>query len=259
MVRGTVFSVGPSASTNPAGWPVTLFEDNFDGTAIDTTKWNVRTDTQNNHMGQNKTATCTVQNGYLSIRSGKNMVNGVQSTTKPWESGYLDTIGKSSFTTGRWAIRCRFPWGLTGAGFWPAFWLRPDDGGLGEIDVMEAWPAAPQIAQTIHYDYLGTYPHKGFADPLTGFDPTQWHVYEVEKEAGSLKFYLDGVMIWDATNAVTWRAAAFDRAVKWNIRLQLQMGAASGTPPAPGYGGWPTAATILSQSYDVDWVRVYGR
>ncbi len=77
-----------------------------------------------------------------------------------------------------------------------------------------------------------------------------------------MKFYLDGVMFWDATNAATWRSEAFDRVALWHLRVQLQIGAcktnASGAI-VPGFGGWPTAATILSQTYDVDWVRVYGR
>ena len=50
-------------------------------------------------------------------------------------AAYLDTIGRSSGTYGRFEIRAKAP--SKGAGTWPAFWLRPEDGGHGEIDVVE--------------------------------------------------------------------------------------------------------------------------
>jgi hypothetical protein len=241
----------------PAGWSTVQWADYFTGTAIDTAKWNIRNGTtQSNMKGMNFAANCSVAGGFLSIRSGLN----VGDPAFPWTCGYLDTVGKSSFSSGRWESRMRFPWGTTAAGYWPAFWLMPDDypPGYGEIDIMEAWPAGTSIAQTIHHDYVGTPPVHQDVD-LTSFDPTLWHEYAVEKEAGSLKFFVDNVMVWDASLAAPWVSATFDRAVNWNIRLNLQIGETDDGGLTPGYGGWPTIDTDLSQTFDVDYVRVLGR
>lgn len=239
----------PAPGALPAGWTTVLFSDYFDGAAVDTTKWNVRTDVQSNHSGRNFARNATVANGYLSIRSGTD--NDIDPALKPWTCAYLTTAGKFATRYGRFEIRARMPWGSTAHGFWPAFWLRPEDSGLGEIDVFEGWPAPNDLHMTIWRDYTGT-PHVE-SSHLTypTFDPTQWHTYAVEKEAGSLKFYVDDVLHWDATSAATWRAEAFDRSVSWHLRIQLQIGGS--------YGGNPDGSTILSQTYDVDYVRVLGR
>lgn len=245
-----------SGTTQTNGWTM-VWNDEFTGSSVDSSKWNVRNNTtQNNMMGRNFAANVTVSGGMLSIRSGTD--NAVDPSVHPWTCGYLDTIGKMSYAYGRWEARMRFPWGAAGQGYWPAFWLRPDDGGNGEVDIMEAWPGKNDVHQSLWKDYSGTPhaegPHKG----TPSFDPTQWHVYAVEVEADSLKFYTDDVLVWDATNAVSWRKATFDRGAKWNIRLNLQIGQTSnGT--TPGYGGWPDGGTVLSGTMDVDYVRYYQR
>lgn len=234
----------------PAGWTKKVFADDFSGTAVDTTKWNVRNNTtQNNMDGRNFAANCVVKDSVLSIKTG---LTG--DAAKPWSCGYLDTIGKSSFRNGRWEARMRFPWGATATGFWPAFWLRPDDGGNGELDGMEAWPAKNELGVTIHHDYLSDATHvkqNAYRLPLPlTIDPTQWHTYSIEKEPGSLKFYIDNKLVSDMTN-VSWRVSTLERAVNWNIRLNLQMGGS--------WGGKPNAQTDLTKTFDIDWVRVLAR
>jgi len=230
----------------------TLFRDDFNGTGVDTTKWNVRNKaTQSNNKGYDLAANCTVQGGYLSIHTGKN--TAANAATYPWTAGYMDTIGKAggTFQEGYWEFRGRFPWGSTAYGFWPAYWLRPEDGGIGEIDIMEAWAKPNSIHQSLWRDYTGT-PHVEGSKQSTGipgFDPTVWHTYAVEKRKGVLRFYVDGLLVWDASESASWITEAFDRTVNWNIRLQLQMGDS-------GYGGDPTTATDLTKTFDTDYVWV---
>ncbi len=232
----------------PAGWTKVVFSDFFEGTAVDTTKWNVRNNTtQSNMDGRNFARNCTVKNGYLSIRSGADTGD----TAHPWSCGYLDTNGKSGFATGYWEARMRFPWGPTAVGYWPAFWLRPADGGIGEMDIMEAWPAKNDVHQSLWRDYTGTPHTEGPHQKIPPFDPTQWHVYAVQKEPGVCRFFIDGVQVWDASKSAAWVPEALDRNVAWKIRLNLQMGG--------GYGGKPTSATNLTQTFDVDYVRVLAR
>lgn len=236
-------------TTYPAGWTRTLFADDFTG---DLSKWNVRDNTtQDNMDGINFARNCTVKDSVLSIRTGADSGNAA----KPWSCGYLDTKGgKFSARNGRFEARMRFPWGANATGFWPAFWLRPDDGGDGEIDGMEAWPAKNELGFTIHHDYLSTAAHVKqnpyrLPTPLT-IDPRVWHTYSIEKEPGSLRFYIDGVLYSDMTN-VSWRVATLERAVNWHFRLNLQIGGS--------WGGKPNAQTDLTQTFDIDWVRVLAR
>lgn len=234
--------------TLPSGWTRTVFFDDFTGTTVDKTKWNVRDNTiQSNMDGRNFARNCTVKDSVLSIRSG----NDTGDNAHPWSCGYLDTIGKAAFQTGRWEARIRHPWGPTATGFWGAFWLRPGDGGIGEMDILEAWPAKGDVHQSLWRDYTGT-PHvEGKHQTIPPFDPSQWHTYAVEKEPGVCRFLVDDVLVWDASKSATWVAEALDRNVTWNIRLNLQMGGS--------YGGKPTAATNLAQTFDIDWVRVLAR
>lgn len=236
--------------TLPAGWTKRVWGDDFTGGAIDSVRWNVRNNTtQSNMDGRNFARNCTVANSVLSIRSGADTGD----TAHPWSCGYLDTIGKAGQNpqTGRWEARIRHPWGPTATGFWGAFWLRPEDGGLGEMDGVEFWPAKGDVHQSLWRDYTGT-PHvEGKHQTIPPFDPSAWHVYAIEKEPGVCRFYIDGVLVWDASKSATWVPEALDRNVGWNIRLNLQMGGS--------YGGKPTAATNLAQTFDVDWVRVLAR
>lgn len=262
--RAYVLTAGSNADLSggisyPSGWTTLLWNDEFNGSTVDTTKWNVQNNTtQSNMSSRNFARNCTVANGYLSIRSGTD--NDVDPASKPWTSGYLDTRnGKGSFPLGfRCESRQRMPMGADAQGYWPAFWMRPDDGGLGEIDIMEAWAGLNVMHQTLWYDYNSTYPAVQNANQAGTYDPTAWHTYSVEVESSSLKFYIDNTLVWNATSAATWIGTAFWRAATWNIRLNLQIGARNSSGGA-GYGGWPDAGTDLSQTYDVDWVRVFAR
>lgn len=236
----------PPPSTGGGAPGTLLFEDNFNGTSIDTTKWNVRTDYQSNHNGRNFARNCSVHDGMLSIRSGTD--NNIDPGAHPWTCGYLDTIGKFSVKTGRFEARLRMPMGPTAKGYWPAFWLRPDGGGIGEIDIMEAWANRMSMHQSLWRDYDGT-PHVENSNKASAYDPTQWHVYAVEKTSNTLRFFIDNVQVWDATHAATWVTEAIFRDVKWHIRVQLQIGGS--------YEGTPDGGTNLSQTYDIDYVRVY--
>lgn len=266
MSRAYVLTAGsnfvPAGISYPSGWTRLLFNDEFNGSSIDTTKWTVRNSTtQSNMSSRNFARNCTVANGYLSIRSGTD--NDVDPASHPWTSGYLDTIGKFSTTDARWEARMRMPWGANANGYWPAFWLRPDDGGLGELDIMEAWNAPGAMHQSVWYDYVPTFAHLEDSNQAGTYTPSGWHTYSVELERGpsslaALKFYIDNTLVWNATSAASWISTAYNRAVNWNIRLNLQIGARNGSGGV-GYGGWPDANTDLSQTFDVDWVRVFAR
>lgn len=248
----------PPPSANPplpAGWTRTLFADYFDGTAIDKVKWNVRNDGgQGNNQASNLATNVTVAGGVCAIKSGTNPAG----SAKPYNAGYIDTNGKATNpVSGLWEFRARFPWGTTAYGIWDALWMRDNGGGGGEIDVMEAWPARGALHATVFADTNTGTPSTQGAQVAATWDPTQWHTYAVQKEPGILRFFYDGVMVWDAfagadaTRTAWLKSAITDNGHPWAIRICRQIGGS--------YGGAPTAATDLAKPLELDYVRVLGR
>ncbi|GAF20109.1 beta-glucanase precursor [Bacillus sp. JCM 19046] len=99
-----------------------------------------------------------VENGELIIEAHQESVSD-EFGTYGYTSGKVLTEGRFSQTYGRFEARMRLP---AGQGFWPAFWMMPEDdqyGGWaasGEIDIMENAGATPnKIGGAIHYGGLG--------------------------------------------------------------------------------------------------------
>ncbi len=261
-------STSPSSTRPPSGSGVQppqdgyslVWGDEFDGTSVDARRWNVR----NNSWANNEESIVTsrpqnvfVRDGVLTIRSQRERYTAY-STTRDFTSGYLDTINKQSWTYGRFSMRAQLPTQPgTSRGLWPAFWLRPDDGGIGELDIMEAVGSGEggsewtMTHQTVHRDYTGAVRHqaKGSVSPV-GIPSDGFHTYTVDWEPGKITWYVDGVQVWVRDRATTpWIDEAFGR--PFNIRLNQQVG---GT-----WAGTPDAATAFPADFKVDWVRVYQR
>lgn len=226
------------------GW-TQVWEDTFDGSSVDASKWNIRNNTtQSNMDGRNMAYNVTVAGGVLSIHGKAESVGGQQ-----WTCGYLDTIGKASWRPPfRAEARLRVPWGSDAYGFWPAFWFRPDDGGDGEIDVMEAWPNHSQISYTVWQNYSGG-AHPQLTLPTSQVNDA-WHTYTMEVTPTSIAFYYDGTLRWSPSfSTYPWMGTIFSRNTKWNIRHNLQIGGS--------WGGKPNGSTDFSQTYDTDYIRIW--
>jgi hypothetical protein len=90
----------------PSGSGQLVFDDEFNGTAVDPSKWRVR----NNSWASNELSIDTsrpsnvfVSNGVLTLRAQREQYT-VGSTTRSYTSGYLDTIGLSGHEYGRWEM-----------------------------------------------------------------------------------------------------------------------------------------------------------
>jgi beta-glucanase (GH16 family) len=168
----------------------------------------------------------------------------------------LTTQGIASWNYARIEIRASIPT-TPGAsqGLWPALWLRPDDLGKGEIDILEALGTgtsrreAGKIHQTLHYDYSGTHPQVSTTPALpAGFDPTEFHVYAVQLRPGRLEWLVDGTVTFAVDPGTTpWVDEVLGS--PYFLRMNLAVGGR--------WPGAPTAGTALPASLTVDWVRVY--
>src|SRR3954452_25089241 len=180
----------------------TLFADEFSGTALDRTKWNVivtgRTDNDEQQAYDDSADVLTVANGVLTItphlRKGFTTPEG---KAFDFVSGRLDTRGKFEFAYGRAAARMKL---AAGAGLWPAFWALgngrwPD---TGEIDVMENVGDPAWTSVALHGPgYFGDTP---LVKRATG-DITEWHVYAVDWTADTLVFRIDDQEIYRVAKA----------------------------------------------------------
>jgi beta-glucanase (GH16 family) len=236
----------PPPSAPAQQWRL-VWGDEFDGRAVDRSKWTIR-----NGEGRDVDLGCNVDdpaNSY--IRYGFLVIRGLRETvrcgsqTRHYTQAYLDTIGRFAWTYGRFEIRARAP--SDGTGIWPAFWLRPEDGGKGEIDVVELpggtkWQGKATTA--IFYDYTPVKQDARF--PLGG---DGFHTYVTEWTPTSLTWFIDGQQVWRRDSSTT---PFFDEVFHkpYNLRLNLQVG---------GWLGAPGAATAFPAEFVVDHVRVYQR
>ena len=236
-----------------------VWSDEFDGTAVDTTKWEFMIGDGsafgipgwgNNELQYYRSQNATVANGELTITARQEWFGGKQYT-----SARLRTINRADFTYGRFEMRAKLP---TGQGMWPAFWMLPTNspyGGWaagGEIDIMEMVGNQPDtIHGTIHYG--GPWPENTRSGASTNLAPgtgTDWHTYAVEWDQGIIRWFVDGQLYstrtsWYSTNGSF--PAPFD--VDFHMLLNLAVG---GDWPGP-----PNGSTQFPQEYVIDYVRVY--
>jgi beta-glucanase (GH16 family) len=255
---------GGSAATPAGPWKL-VWSDDFSGSALDPANWSVLNhSTYGDTNGEvacltNRPANVQVSAGDLQItaqREAAPLPCGHNDTRFPqgrdYSSGMVLTRGLQSWTYGRFEIRAKLPTTPgRSLGLWPALWLRPVDGGVGEIDLMEAIGTdastpADNVQQTLWYDYSGTHPKITKAARLpSGATDTGFHVYGLDWEPGSLVWTIDGheTMRADAS----WVKQAFSR--PFYLRMNLAVGGS--------WPGDPTPATVLPSSLDIDYVHVY--
>jgi len=260
----------PPAPKAPAGWTLD-WSDEFSGTAVNPAYWNVEDDSTygdgNDELAclLDRPENVSVAGGELAItarRESAPLRCGRHDARFPdgrlYTSGMLSTKGRLSFEYGRFEIRARTPTAPgTSKGLWPAFWMRPSVGDIGEIDIFEVLgtgagqPGANRIHQTIMYDYLPTHRQQSRAYDLpTGALSEGFHTFAIEWERGSISWFVDEVLTYRRTATTTpWLDQAFTG--DFHLRLNLAVGGV--------WPGSPDEATTFPARFQVDYVRVYRR
>ncbi|WP_020537539.1 glycoside hydrolase family 16 protein [Lewinella cohaerens] len=240
-----------------------IWNDEFDGTEIDDSKWSYDLgdgcDLGICGWGNNELEYYTdrpenayLENGNLVIKARKE--SPIYLNQYQYTSSRLVTKNKGDFRYGRVDVKARLP---IGQGLWPAIWMLPTDeayGGWprsGEIDLMENIGSEPdRIFGTIHYghDYW-RYTTEGITKESGPNFTEDFHVYTLLWNEDCIMMMVDGEKFAgpysrSTTLPTTW---PFDQ----NFHILLNVAVGGNLP------GNPTPATQFPQTMEVDYVRVF--
>jgi beta-glucanase (GH16 family) len=264
-----LFSCGGGATLQPP--PATGFtlvwSDEFnsaDGSSPDASKWAYDTGVGGNGWGNNELETYTNRTKNAQIMGGNLVVTAVKETyadpsdgvSRNYTSARLKTQGLSNQAYGRFEARIKIP---AGQGMWPAFWMLGSNitsvgwPKCGEIDIMENIGKEPG---TVHGSLHGPSTVGPTSDASAPFSlpagqnfADDFHLYAVEWEPGTVRFYVDPNLYGTFTQS-QWPAGGtwtFDH--PFFILLNVAVG-----------GDWPGSpdnSTVFPQQMLVDYVRVY--
>jgi beta-glucanase (GH16 family) len=248
-------------ATTAASWSLT-WSDEFngtDGSLPDSAKWEMQTG--GSGWGNNELETYTARavnaaqrGGNLEINAMKEQYTGTDGITREYTSARLQTKGRFTQTYGRFEARIKMP---KGQGIWPAFWMLGNDIDTagwptsGEIDIMETIGSqtASNTGSLHGPGYSGSNPlNKTYTLPSGTFD-TDFHVYAIEWEPTTIRFYVDSTLYETRTTAdvPTGSRWVFDH--PFFMLLNVAVGG--------NWPGSPDSTTVLPQTMLVDYVRVY--
>ncbi len=220
------------------------FEDEFEGTALDRTKWAPCPEWKRQDLN------CYWENDMVAVNG-----DGLLTISSDYKNGnyYMGAIrSKNLFTQtyGYFEVKCTLN---TVPGYWTAFWLmgetveNVDGGGVDgtEIDIMESAYFGTAINHALHWDGYGK-DHKSIGSQTKNSDvyDGEFHTFSLLWTEEEYIFYIDG--------KETWRTKAEE---------------AGGTCQAPLYmkftaetGSWTASKLDTSKfptSVYVDYVKVY--
>ena len=230
-----------------------IWEDNFYGTGIDTTKWSRIPKGEsdwNRHMSTSD-AVFRMENGSLFLLGINNPDQS--SDPRPFITGGIWSKNKFAFQYGRIEIRAKLG---SAQGAWPAMWMLSelDKYGKypmnGEIDIMEHLNFDKIIYQTTHSHYtlnLGHQdnpPHSG----TTAIEPDEFNVFGISWYPDRIVFQLNGkdTFTYPRVEGVDPTQWPYDQ--PFFILIDQQLG-----------GNWvgKVDQTQLPVAMEIDWVRVY--
>lgn len=247
MVSAFIPTVTAKADT---GWNL-AWSDEFNGTSINTSNWKYETGGDgwgNNELEYytNRSENARIENGNLVIEARKENYSGMNYT-----SARLKSQGLKNWTYGKVEARMKLP---AGQGVWPAFWMLGENISqvswpkCGEIDIMEHINNESAIHGTIHWDSTGNNTHAQYGAASPNIDVTQYHVYSIEWDASSIKWFVDGTQYLEANIANNINGTEeFHK--PFFILFNLAIGG--------NWPGNPDGSTPFPAKMYVDYVRVY--
>lgn len=232
---------------NPT-WNLT-WADEFNGTALDNTKWTPEILPSGTYNAELQAYTSSSQNiqvggGLLSIIARNN-----PGSTPQYTSARLITQNLFSFKYGKITGRMKIP---TGQGIWPAFWMLGANinqvpwPGSGEIDIMEHINNESKNYGTAHWNNGGLNSNSGnIIASMTGM-----HDYSLVWDSLSIRFYMDGIF-YHQHNITASNGSQDEFTKPFFLLLNVAVGG--------NWPGYPDATTVFPAVMDVDYVRVWQR
>ncbi|KAJ3308124.1 hypothetical protein HDU93_005797, partial [Gonapodya sp. JEL0774] len=193
-----------TSSSSSGNVPKTLdgktltWNDEFNGSSLDKSKWSVYTGGVYNNEAQTYTSdgNYTVSGGSLNIVAKADLT-----------SAKLQTQGLFTFKEGSTVVG-KFKFSGTTSGVWPAFWGLGDNSwksgtpGDGEIDIFEygphTWGAGNiQAAVQTDRDYYAT---STFRNGVVALDVTKWFTVKLVWSTSSIKMYFNDQLAFTYSN-----------------------------------------------------------
>lgn len=249
------------AQQKDAEWKL-VWSDEFDGPALDYSKWEIEVNAFGGGNSElqiytDRKENVRVENEHLLLEAHHDNY-GIAGTVREYSSGRIRSKHRGDWKYGKFETRAKLP---AGQGVWSAIWMLPTDekygtwASSGEIDIMEFKGQEPDVVWgTLHYgsQWPGN-KHTGDTYKLDkGNFTDDFHIFTLEWEEGSIRWYVDGKLTqtqtqWD-TNGGKF-PAPFDQ--EFHILLNLAIGG--------GFLGNPDGTTKFPREMLVDYVRVYQR
>jgi hypothetical protein len=193
-----------SASGGPAGDPGTwslIFDDEFQGSSLDTSKWSTGWFGSGITKAANGYETACYDPSHVSEGNDQldlTMTGPSAGCSQPYDGAAVTTNGHFQFTYGFVEVRA---W-LAGNGStvygWPQIWLDgqswPQD---GEIDILEG------LSGSVCYHWHGPPNGTGYGGCPSGSFTGGWHTFGVDWEPGSVTYYYDGNNVGSVTNSTS--------------------------------------------------------
>jgi len=229
-----------------------VWQDEFDGAALDSTKW-VR-ETGGDGWGNAELEYYTDRPANARVEDGHLVIQALQESlgTRRYTSARLKTQGLGAWRYGRVEARIQIP---RGQGLWPAFWMLGDNIGqvgwpqCGEIDIMENIGKEPAVVHgTAHGPgYSGAQGPSAPYQLTSGAFADAFHLYSVEWEPEAIRWYVDGTLYHTLTPQDLPGPWVYDH--PFFILLNVAVGG--------NWPGSPDQTTVFPQTMLVDYVRVY--
>lgn len=293
VCSGIALAIGWSASSAedaaPPGWKL-VWSDEFNGDAIDRTKWDFDLGNGFYNYGSqqwiqgwgndelqyytSEPRNVAVAQGRLRIRALKESLHGCGYTSARLRTRQRDGSALFAKQYGRFEFRAQLP---TGQGIWPALWMLPQDeayGGWaasGEIDILEARGQQPtEVLGTIHYGSIwpGNAESSQTYTLSDGGRIDQFHVYALEWEPGVMRWFVDGRQFakqtswWSSSRVEGGRGVTPQREADlnpWPAPFDRPFNVVMNLAVGGRFLGNPDATTPFPAEMLVDYVRVYDR
>lgn len=212
-----------------------LWEDNFDGTSVDTSKWEILDEADGSDSWY-RPENIAVSDGTLKLYNKEELYNG-----KHWTGGHIDALYYPQYKYLEARVKHSSADTYIWSAWWTVGWASNTWHWPPEFDICEFQGGGSNKTPGQWYHYLNGSGNHTWTGSDTGMDETQWHTYGIYwDDSNSPVFYVDGSVS--------------------NIP-----GLGSGEPPAMGaklkLTSSPNSMNRFSGcalgTMEVDWVRVY--